>query len=69
MVAELVDAQDLKSCGEQSPCGFKSRPRHVAGSEPKAHAPLAQRPALGTRHHILERFFSQLPWPDANNMR
>jgi hypothetical protein len=28
-VAELVDAQDLKSCGAQAPCGFKSRPRHT----------------------------------------
>ena len=27
-VAKLVDAQDLKSCGEFSPCGFESRPGH-----------------------------------------
>ena len=25
-VVELVDTQDLKSCGQQCSCGFKSRP-------------------------------------------
>ena len=30
-VAELVDAQDLKSCGPQGPCRFKSDPRHEKG--------------------------------------
>ena len=33
-VAELADAQDLKSCGRLLPCRFKSGPRH--------HAPVAQ---------------------------
>ena len=28
LVAELVDAQDLKSCGSQIPCRFKSGLRH-----------------------------------------
>ncbi|MBF8296520.1 MAG: hypothetical protein HW389_3065 [Bacteroidetes bacterium] len=28
-VAELVDAQDLKSCVLQRACGFESRPRHI----------------------------------------
>ena len=27
-VAELADAQDLKSWGWQQPCGFDSHPRH-----------------------------------------
>ncbi len=27
-VAKLVDARDLKSLGEQSPCRFESCPRH-----------------------------------------
>ncbi len=27
-VAKLADAQDLKSCGLHSPCGFDPRPRH-----------------------------------------
>ncbi len=27
-VAELADAQDLKSCGPKGPCGFDSRPGH-----------------------------------------
>ncbi len=27
-VAELADAQDLKSCGPIGPCGFDSRPGH-----------------------------------------
>ena len=33
-VAELADAQDLKSCGRLLPCRFDSGPRH--------HAPIAQ---------------------------
>ena len=28
-MAELVDAQDLKSCVLQRACGFESRPRHI----------------------------------------
>ena len=27
-VAELADAQDLKSCGAKAPSGFDARPRH-----------------------------------------
>ena len=27
-VAELADAQDLKSCGPEGPCGSDPRPRH-----------------------------------------
>lgn len=27
----MVDAQDLKSCGMNIPCGFDSHPRHMAG--------------------------------------
>ena len=27
-VAKLADAQDLKSCGSNGPCGFDSRPRY-----------------------------------------
>ena len=30
LVVELVDTQDLKSCGPQRPCGFDSRLRHKA---------------------------------------
>ena len=26
LVVELVDTQDLKSCGQQWPCGFNSHP-------------------------------------------
>ncbi len=54
-VAELVDAQDLKSCVLQRACGFESRSRHnMAGSQPEADAPQAQSPALGTddRHYL-----------------
>gem|GEM_PF-759426 len=29
LVVELVDTQDLKSCGQQCPCGFKSRLGHT----------------------------------------
>lgn len=29
LVVELVDTQDLKSCGQQCLYGFKSRPRHT----------------------------------------
>ena len=32
-VAKLVDAQDLKSCGSQIPCRFKSGLRHQLCSE------------------------------------
>ena len=35
-VAELADAQDLKSCGERSPYRFDSGPRHFK------YAPIAQ---------------------------
>ena len=28
LVVELVDTQDLKSCGQQRPCGFKYRLGH-----------------------------------------
>ena len=35
-VAELADAQDLKSCGGYTPCRFDSGPRHLK------LAPLAQ---------------------------
>ena len=33
LVVELVDTQDLKSCGPQRPCGFDSRLRHKASHE------------------------------------
>ena len=53
-VAELVDAQDLKSCEEQSSCGFKSRPRHAPTfklsrslCERRSPAALLRDPALG----------------------
>ena len=36
LVAELVDAQDLKSCGSQIPCRFKSGLRHQYGEVPKS---------------------------------
>ena len=35
-VAKLVDAQDLKSCGSQIPCRFKSGLRHHNGEIPKS---------------------------------
>ena len=38
-VAELADAQDLKSCGERSPYRFDSGPRHKLFYK---YAPMAQ---------------------------
>ena len=35
-VAELADAQDLKSCGERSPYRFDSGPRHHLNKAPVA---------------------------------
>jgi hypothetical protein len=32
-VAELADAQDLKSCGAKAPCGSDPRPRHFVSNE------------------------------------
>ncbi len=29
LVVKLVDTQDLKSCGQQCSCGFKSRLGHI----------------------------------------
>ena len=31
-VAELADAQDLKSCDPKGSCGFETRPRHLESS-------------------------------------
>ena len=35
-MVELVDTQDLKSCGQQCPYGFDSRPKHRAEAGRKA---------------------------------
>ncbi len=39
-VAELVDAQDLKSCVQQWTCGFDPRLRHPDQSRSTLHYPI-----------------------------
>jgi hypothetical protein len=42
-VAELADAQDLKSCDAKASCGFDPRPRHLESVTYKDDAILAAR--------------------------